>query len=142
MREVPVPPDVVLRAEVSHEVAVRDPGPAGRERTGDWPVPTASLVVRHPPAGQSHSAAQVLLRTGHLTVLTLSLVLAQLGSYHLHLAALLAVLTGDGHLVQQPLGEVQPRPGLESAATLRTGSDLGPTGAADDMTLETIRVTG
>ena len=36
--------EVVLGAEVSHEVAVRDPEFAGRERTGDWSVPAAGLV--------------------------------------------------------------------------------------------------
>ena len=137
MREVTrtVLPHVVLRTEVSHEVAVRHLGPAGWERTVDWSVLTAGLVGGHHPADSPHPAAQLLVRTGHLTVLTLGLVLGQPGPHQLHLAALLAVLAGDGHLVQQPLREVQPGAGLECPATLRTGANLGATGTADDMTL-------
>ena len=73
--------------------------------------------------------------TLHLPVLALGLVLSQPGPHQLHLAALLAVLAGHRHRVQQPLREVQAGPGLESAATLRTGADLGTTGAADDVAL-------
>ena len=128
--------EVVLGPEVSQEVAVRDLSPAGWERTVDWSVLAAGLVGGHRPAGPPDSAAQLVVRTGHLAVLALGLVLAQPGPHQLHLTALLAVLAGDGDLVQQPLSKVQPGSGLESPPTLRTGVDLGTAGTADNMTLE------
>ena len=120
---------------MSHQSAVRDLCPAGGEGTADWSVAADCLVLSRPPALQPQPAAEGVVRTDHLPVLTLSLVLAQSGPHELHQAALLAVLAGHGDLVQQPLGEVEPGPGLESTPALRTGPNLGTTGAADDVAL-------
>ena len=123
---------------MSHQLAVRDLGPAGSQGAADRSVAAAGSVGGHPPAQQPGPAALGLVGTGHLPVVTLSLVLAQPGSGQLHLAALLAVLASHGDLVQQSLGKVQPSSGLQSAPALRTLGHLGPAGTADDVTLQAV----
>ena len=129
-------PHIVLTTQVTHHQSVRDQDLAGAHRAPDWSRAAPGLVVLQSSPG--HYSTTALVRTAHLAVLALGLVLLQPPADQLHCAALGAVPARGWNLLQQSLREVEPCPVPEPSPALRTGAEFGSAGAADDVTLQNV----